>query len=183
MTAGRVVPLADGYPQLCRDVTRSLARGARRLAEDQAVITFDRDPGAIAAQHGEITAAWKDRNRDARRAADEDRWRAGWDRAGELATLRIGGQLAAWLLARTAGDVYEVIAAQMAGDFRRHCPGLVLEGVTTARAMAGPEPWPPLPDVIEAILKAAELRLAGGGHAAHRLLDWGPGYPGKLLTR
>jgi hypothetical protein len=188
VTAGRLVPLSrdNGYPQLGRDVTRSLARGTRVLAADAGVVIgFDRDPAVLATRWYEITAARTARNLGARppRPVDLAGWRHAWARATELATLRIGGQLAAWLIARPGPAVYEVIAGQMNGPWRDRRPGLVLEAVVVARALAGATPWPPMPDLIEDILKAADLRLSGGGYAAHSGLDWGAGHPEKLLTR
>lgn len=184
MTAGRFVPLGHGYPPFCEDVTRSVARAGRRLAGENAVITFDRDPEAIAAAWYDVTAARAARNL----AADPPRpvgltgWRHAWGQAGELATLRVGGDIAAWLIARTGPDVYEVIAGQMNGKHRRLLPGIALEAVVLARAMCGPAPWPPLPELIENLLKA-DLYLCGGGYAPHAVLDWGPGHPETLLTR
>lgn len=185
---GRFVRLAGGYPRLCRDVTRNLARGARLLAADADAGTavaavFDHDPDALSRCWYEITAARATRNLEAARPVDLTGWRRAWGQAGELATLRVGGQLAAWLIARPGRNGYAVLAGQMAGRHRTRRPGTVLEALVLARAMAGPQPWPPLPDLIEAALKAVRVELRGGGYEAHAWLDWGPGHPDKLLTR
>lgn len=185
MTAGQWVWLGGGYPPLVRDVTRNLARAARELAAAgvPVVAAFDRSPVLLASRRYEITAAYAARKLDARRPLDLTGWRHSWDATTELATLRIGGQLAAWLAARPSGDVYQVLAGQMNSRLRAYRPGYALEALAVARALAGAQPWPAQPDVIEGILKAVTLRQHGGEFAAHGWLNWGPGHPGALLTR
>jgi hypothetical protein len=176
--------LGGGYPQLCRDVNRNLARAARALAGLDAAVTFDRDPAVLAAARPEVTAARAARLAGTGRPADPDGWAATWGQAAELVTLRAGGELAGWLLAAAgAGDTYRVLAAQMAGPFAGARPGYACDALAMARAMAGPAPWPPLPDLIEALCKAAPVTLAGGGYRPYQWLYWGEGHPGKLLTR
>lgn len=174
--------LGGGYPWLSADTRRNLEKGTRRLTGDDAAAVFTRDPAAIAAQRAEITAARRQRLDDTGRPAGEPQWDATWAQASELATLRIGGQLAAWLLARPADGTYRVLAGQMAGQFRDRRPGRALEAIAAARALAGPLPWPPLPDVIEALLKAVTVRLDGAGYEPCGWLDWGEGHPEALLT-
>ena len=184
MTGGRLVRLRDGYPELCPDVTRNLDRGARQLAQDPAVTAvFDRDPARIAAAWHEVTAARAARRLGAGRPVDLTAWRHDWAQATELATLRIGGQVAAWLIARPGPAGYRVLAGQMADQYRRRRPGTVLEALVVARALAGPQPWPPLPDLIEGVLKVVTVTLDGPGYVPHAVLDWGPGHPDTLLTR
>lgn len=185
MTAPEWVRLGGGYPPLIRDVTRNLARAARELAAAgvPVVAAFDRDPAVLDACRYEITAAYAARKLDAERPLDLAGWRHSWQATTELATLRIGGDLAAWLTARPDGDVYQVLAGQMNSRLRSYRPGYALEALTAARALAGAQPWPALPDVIEGVLKAVTLRQHGGEFAPHGWLNWGPGHPGSLLTR
>jgi hypothetical protein len=179
-----VVWLGGGYPELCDDITRNLEKAARRLADNpgSAVVTFTRDPDAVAAQHDEITATYRDRNEATRRDVDLARWERTWATATELATLRVGGQLAAWLLASPDPPIYRVLAGQMAHPLRRLIPGRALESVAVARALAGPTPWPAFPDVIETILKTVSVRQADGTCQPCAWLDWGQGHPETLLT-
>ena len=183
---GRWAWLGGGYPELCTDVLRNLARAARALTgAGDAVVTFDRDPAAMAAHWYEITAARAARNLAASppRPVGLTAWRRAWGQASELATLRAGGELAAWLLADPQPSGYLVLAGQMTARHRHLRPGYALEALVVARALAGPEPWPALPDPIEAVLKAVQVRQLGGRYGAHAWLDWGPGHPGTLLTR
>jgi hypothetical protein len=187
VTAARYAWLGDGYPPLIGDVLRNIAKSARRLGEaGDTVITFTRDPAAIAAARYEITAARAARNLAAAppRPVDLTGLRHALAGATEMATLRVHGQLAAWLLAVPAGRIYRVLAGQMAHRLRGLLPGYGLESIVTARAMAGLPPWPPLPEPVEATLKAVDIiELAGSGYTPHPWIDWGPGHPGKLLTR
>src|SRR5206468_3846229 len=114
-------------------------------------VTFGQDPAALAASWYEVTAARAARNlaADPPRPVDLAGWRRDWGRAGELAALRIGGELAAWLIAAPGPGTYRVLAGQMAGPFADRRPGRALEALVVARAMAGPQPWPALPDPVE----------------------------------
>lgn len=149
-TAGR-------YPGLAGNITRNLRRGAAALAAERAraTVRFDRHPDALAAQRPEIAQAYKQRNADTGRDVDEDWFDRAWAAAGELATLRVGGQLAAWALARPAPPVYRALAGQMVPGWERYRPGRILEAVLVARVVTDP---------------------------AFPLLDWGPGHPAALLT-
>jgi Acetyltransferase (GNAT) domain len=157
VTGGRYVWTAGRYPQLRRDRRRRLRQGGAELAADRchARIRFERNPDALAMQRPEITQAYKQRNADAGRDIDEDWLDRAWAAAGELATLRIGGQLAAWDLAVPGPVVYRVLAGQMVPGFERYRPGQLLEAALVARVVTDP---------------------------AFPVLDWGPGHPGALLT-
>jgi hypothetical protein len=158
VTAGRVVWVGGSYPRLRRDITRNLRRGSAELAAAgyRARVRFDRHPDALAVQRPDIAQAYKERNAAAWRDIDEDWFDTTWAQAAELATLRIGGQLAAWALGQDGPSVYRVLAGQMVPGWERYRPGRLLEAVLVARVATDP---------------------------AFPVLDWGPGHPGALLTR
>jgi hypothetical protein len=149
----RVVWLDGAYPALSGDITRNLRKGSRALAAARlrARVRFDHP----AAYQAEITRAWEARCAQAGRDADRQEWRGVWAQATELATLRIGGQLAAWALGRATPPAYAVLAGQMVPGFERYRPGRLLEAALLGRVLTDP---------------------------ACCLVDWGEGHPEALLT-
>jgi len=167
-----------GYPELGPGIRSGLARRSKRLMRDRVRgrIRFESDPGARRALHPEIMAAYLARCED-----------AGWDpdvpwleslltEADEIATLRFGGELAAWLLAVASGTVaYRVLAAEMVPGFRRYQPARFLETALLARVMTEPHP-PSHPGL---------LRRKGCQQPAkrYRYVDWGlTADPGTLVV-
>ena len=144
------VSLEAGYPPLRRDIRRNLRQGAAALAADRvtARITFSPPEPVLLA---ELAGAYAARNALAGRVTDWCWWASACDTATEAGVLRIGGKLAAWTLAESAGPVLRVLAGQMVPGWERYRPGRLLEAVLLARAVT----------------------------AGHAWVDWGYGHPGR----
>jgi hypothetical protein len=137
------VSLADGYPRLRRDVRRRLRQGSAALAADRlrARISFTPLDGDARDLYAGICSAYVRRNEAAGRPVDLAGFGVAWGRATEAGTLRIGGKLAAWLLAVPGPDAYLVLAGQMAPGWERYRPGRLLEAVMLGRALAAGYRW------------------------------------------
>lgn len=118
---------ADVSGLFSKDIRRNLRCGAARVlaAGLDEEIRYDREPSVLAAVRGEIEAAHRARDVDARRPGDLDDaatlayWRAFYDilaAAGQLevVTLRYGGRLAAYTVAITDYPAYRVFDSRMA---------------------------------------------------------------------
>ena len=136
---GRVVRLDGGPPPLSRDIRRNLRQGRQRLAADglAAEITFHPGPAAVPRLRAEVTTAYVARCWLAARPLDLPGLARSWAQATEAGVLRIGGELAAWLLAAPGPQAYLVLAGQMAPGFGRYRPGRLLEAAVLDRAAAG----------------------------------------------
>lgn len=149
--------LAAGLPRYGRSVRRRLRQGSDLIAAKHgyraARITVCR--GGLAGLRGEITAAWQARNDQAGRAADRAAWAALYGRAEVAVTLRIGGRVAAWALARPgAPGALDVLAGQMHPDFRDYNPGRLAEAALIGWALA----------------------------EGFDRIEWGPGHPEALIA-
>jgi CelD/BcsL family acetyltransferase involved in cellulose biosynthesis len=121
-------------------VRRSLIRSGRRLrqARVREETGFERDPGRLAGLRAEIEAVHLARDDDAGRPSDLDDpvrarfWRAVYAlHAGsgelEVATLRLDGELAAYVAGIDDFPAYRVLAGRHAPKWRQYSPGRRLE--------------------------------------------------------
>jgi GNAT acetyltransferase-like protein len=138
---GAPLPLAD-------DLLRSLARSGRRLRRDRSreEITVEREPSRLLPLWNEITAVHLACDDYAGRPSELDDpvraefWRRVYHlhtRSSELevVTLRLGGDLAAYVAAIGDGSAYRVIAGRSAPKWRPYTAGRRLE--TRAARWAG----------------------------------------------
>ena len=95
----------------------------------------------------EVEAVHVSRDRAQRRASDLDRpaerefWRhvvssSAWE--VEIATLRLDGRLAAYVVALLDGNAYRVFDGRMSTDFQDYSPGRIIESAALDRALAEP---------------------------------------------
>src|SRR5260370_1067598 len=137
----------------------TLARGSRRRRDgsghgmgQQAVretIEFEREPARLAALRDEIEAVHRARDHDAGRVSDLDGtagvvfWRSVYDvhaARGELevATLRLDGHLAAYVIALVDSPAYRVFDGRFAPAWRPCPPGRRLEAAVVDHARRTP---------------------------------------------
>jgi hypothetical protein len=152
--------LTHGYPRFRRDIRRRLRQGSDRMTARYGVrsglLRTDRDPAAVAALRTEITSAWLARNLDAGRDTSRAAWDELYDLAREVVTLRVGGELAAWVLARPGDISLDVLAGQMVPGFEDLFPGRAVEAFLVTRAVTD---------------------------RRHEILSWGDGsHPGSLIA-
>jgi hypothetical protein len=137
------VPLAPG-------IRSGLDRSGRRIRRHALTetIRFDRDPARLARLRDEIEAVHLARDHDAGRVSDlDDRaglafWRSvyeGHAARGELevATLRLDGHLAAYVIALVDSPVYRVFDGRFASKWRLYAPGRRLEAAVVKHARRG----------------------------------------------
>jgi hypothetical protein len=130
---------------------KQLRKAHNRLAVDgvEAVTAFTRDPGDVAVLLGEIEHTHRARERDARRTSDLDAapglrfWRAAIvDHAArgevEVATLRLDGDVAAYVVSLLDGDAFRVFDGRCATASARYSPGRLLETAVLERTLADP---------------------------------------------
>ena len=138
-----------GY--LSRNTHRSLKKAHNRLERDGHVVTmaFDRDPGAVASLLGDIERVHRQRDHDLHRVSDLDNpaeldfWRRvillhTMRGEVEIATLRIDGSLAAYVVSLLDGSSYRVYDGPFDTDFAHLAPGRLLESAALERALADP---------------------------------------------
>ena len=132
-------------------IRRGLDRSGHRIGRHglAETIRFEREPGRLAALRDEIEAVHRARDRDAGRLSDLDDdagtafWRSVYDlHAGrgelEVATLRLDGHLAAYVIALTDGPAYRVFDGRFAPAWRQYSPGRRLEAAVVDHARRGP---------------------------------------------
>jgi hypothetical protein len=159
--------LTRGYPRFQRSIRRRLRQGSDRMAQAYGTrsgrLHTDTSPAAVAALRAEITDAWLDRNLQAGRDADLAAWHELYDRAREVTTLRVGGKLAAWVIARPRPASLEVLAGQLVPGYEDLFPGRAVEAHLIARAMTDTRPlrwWQREPE-----FRYATIRWGDGSHA------------------
>lgn len=143
------VQLAEGIVPLRPGVQRTLRRAARRIAAGGPAeeIRFIRDPDSLLAMRPEIEAVHRARDHSAARPCDLDDpaalafWRVAYSihaARGELevATLRLGGRLAAYTVAFTDPPAYRVFDSRMAPGWPQYAPGRRLEAAVLDRALS-----------------------------------------------
>ena len=134
------VPLAPG-------IRSGLDRSGRRIRRHALIetIRFDRDPAGLARLRDEIEAVHQARDHDAGRVSDlDDRaglafWRSVYDRHAargelEVATLRLDGHLAAYVVALVDSPAYRVFDGRFAPKWRLYAPGRRLEAAVMEHA-------------------------------------------------
>jgi CelD/BcsL family acetyltransferase involved in cellulose biosynthesis len=125
---------------------RSIVRSGRRIrqARLREEIGFEREPRRLAELRSEVEAVHLARDDDAGRASDLDDpararfWRAAYDlhaASGELevATLRLGGDLAAYVVGLDDYPAYRVADGRHAPKWRQYSPGRRLEAWVAER--------------------------------------------------
>ena len=158
LPAGRVVPASPvpgiGFTQdevaLAHGIRRGLDRSGHRIRRHglAETIRFERSPARLAALRDEIEAVHRARDHDAGRPSDLDDdagtafWRSVYDlHAGrgelEVATLRLDGYLAAYVVALTDGRAYRVFDGRFAPAWRPYSPGRRLEAAVLDHARRG----------------------------------------------
>jgi hypothetical protein len=137
------VPLAAG-------IRSGLDRSGRRIRRHALAETiwFEREPAGLARLRDEIEAVHQARDHDAGRVSDlDDRaglafWRSVYDghaARGELevATLRLDGHLAAYVIALVDSPAYRVFDGRFAPKWRLYSPGRRLEAAVVEHARRG----------------------------------------------
>jgi Acetyltransferase (GNAT) domain len=127
-------------------VRSGLDRSGRRIATDglSETVDFERRHFPLLELRPQIEAAHRARDRDVGRASDLDEpdgyrfWRSAYDyhaARGELevATLRFGGELAAYVVAFVDPPVYRVFDGRFVPTFRRYSPGRRVEAAVLER--------------------------------------------------
>ena len=134
---------------LSKSMRKQLRRAQNKIHNDglDMTISFDRGRAVTLELIDEVEAVHVSRDRHARRDSDLDRpaerefWRRvcespnnGWE--VEIATLRLDGSLAAYVVALLDGDTYRVYDGRMATEFRHYSPGRLVEAAALSRAMS-----------------------------------------------
>jgi CelD/BcsL family acetyltransferase involved in cellulose biosynthesis len=158
LPAGRAVP-APPVPGIgfSRDevtfapgIRRGLDRSGQRIGRHALTeeIGFEREPARLAKLREEIEAVHLARDHDAGRVSDLDDpsgaafWRSVYDlhaASGELevATLRLDGHLAAYVIALVDPPAYRVFDGRFAPPWREYSPGRRLEAAVVEHARRG----------------------------------------------
>ena len=136
---------------LTKSKRKQLRRATRRIENDELDMTigFDRGRAITSDLIDEVEEVHVSRDRDARRNSDLDRpaerefWRrvveaANGDWEIEIASLRLDGQLAAYVVAILDGDVYRVYDGRMSTTFQDYSPGRLVEAAALSRAISDP---------------------------------------------
>ena len=135
-------PVAFG-PGIRSGLDRSSQRIRQHALSEE--IQFERDPDRLAKLRGEIEDVHLARDHDAGRESDLDDtagvaiWRSVYDLHAvrgelEVATLRLDGHLAAYVIAFTDRPAYRVFDGRFAPPWRRYSPGRRLEAAVVDRA-------------------------------------------------
>jgi len=132
---------------LAPGIRRGLDRSGHRIRQHalSETIHFEREPARLATLRDEIEAVHRARDHDAGRVSDLDGaagtafWRSVYDlhaASGELevATLRLDGHLAAYVVALVDPPVYRVFDGRFAPSWRRYSPGRRLEAAVVDHA-------------------------------------------------
>ncbi len=155
LPAGRAVPappvpgIAFTHDEvtLAPGIRRGLDRSGHRIGQHalRETIEFEREPARLAALRDEIEAVHRARDHDAGRVSDLDGtagvvfWRSVYDvhaARGELevATLRLDGHLAAYVIALVDSPAYRVFDGRFAPAWRHYSPGRRLEAAVVDHA-------------------------------------------------
>ncbi len=134
---------------LSKNMRKQLRRSTNKIhaAGLEMTIAFDRGKAITAELIDEVEAVHVSRDRSARRQSDLDRpserdfWRRvvegglehEWE--VEVATLRLDGELAAYVVALLDGDVYRVYDGRMNTDWQDYSPGRLVESAALNRAL------------------------------------------------
>jgi diguanylate cyclase (GGDEF)-like protein len=136
---------------LSKNMRKQLRRSRNKISAEGLTlsIAFDRGHAISSELIDEVEAVHVSRDRAARRASDLDRpaerefWRrivegGRWEWEVEIASLRLDGQLAAYVVALLDGDVYRVYDGRMNTAFEDYSPGRLVESAALERALIDP---------------------------------------------
>ncbi|MEL7156795.1 MAG: GNAT family N-acetyltransferase, partial [Actinomycetota bacterium] len=136
---------------LSKSMRKQIRRAKNKIsaAELEMSMAFDRGQAISMELIDEVESVHVARDRDARRNSDLDRpserafWRrvveaAGGDWEVEIATLRLDGNLAAYVVAILDGDTYRVYDGRMNTEWAHFSPGRLIEAAALSRAMSDP---------------------------------------------
>jgi hypothetical protein len=158
LPAGRAVPappvpgigLTHDEVTFAPGIRRGLNRSGHRIGQHTLTetIQFEREQARLAGLRDEIEAVHRARDHDAGRVSDLDDisgvafWRSVYDRhaaSGELevATLRLDGHLAAYVIALVDPPAYRVFDGRFAPKWRLYSPGRRLEAAVVDHARRG----------------------------------------------
>ena len=136
---------------LSKSMRKQLKRAKAKILNEgkEMTIGFDRGRAISLDLIDEVEAVHLARDRDARRNSDLDRpserefWRrvveateGDWEI--EIASLRLDGELAAYVVALLDGETYRVYDGRMSSEYREYSPGRLIEAAALSRAMTDP---------------------------------------------
>ncbi len=139
----------DASDVLSKSMRKQLRRAQNKISKSglELAISFDRGKAITTELIDEIESVHISRDRHARRDSDLDRpaerefWRqvceapiGRWE--VEIASLRLGGKLAAYVVALLDGNTYRVYDGRMNTEFQHYSPGRLIEAAALARAIA-----------------------------------------------
>jgi CelD/BcsL family acetyltransferase involved in cellulose biosynthesis len=136
---------------LSKNLRRQLRKCRNRLAEDgvEPTMEFVRDRAALGPVLDEVEAVHRGRDHAVGRRSDIDDptglalWRGAIERhieldAVEIAVLRVGAQMVAYVVSLLDHDVYRVLDGRFETAWERYSPGRLLETATLGHAMEDP---------------------------------------------
>ena len=136
---------------LSKSMRKQLRRAHRKIENEglELTIAFDRGDAISNSLIDEVEAVHVSRDRHARRNSDLDRpaerefWRRvveanGSDWEVEIASLRLNGSLAAYVVALLDGDTYRVYDGRMSTEHQDYSPGRLVEAAALGRALSDP---------------------------------------------
>lgn len=136
---------------LSKNLRRQLRKCGNRLADDgiEPTMEFVRDRAALGPLLDEVEAVHRSRDHAVGRRSDIDDpaglalWRGAIERhieldAVEIAALRVGPTLVAYVVSLLDGDLYRVLDGRFETAWERYSPGRLLETATLGHAMADP---------------------------------------------
>lgn len=136
---------------LSKSKRKQLRRATKRITDAglDMNISFDRGRAISPVLIDEVEAVHVSRDRDARRNSDLDRpaEREFWRRIVEapndeweieIASLRLDGELAAYVVAILDGDTYRVYDGRMSTEYQHYSPGRLVEAAALSRAISDP---------------------------------------------
>ena len=151
--AGPPVPgigFTDHEVTFAPGIRRGLDRSGHRIGQHALTeeIGFEREPARLAKLRDELEAVHRARDHDAGRVSDLDEaagatfWRSVYDRHAargelEVATLRLDGHLAAYVIALLDPPAYRVFDGRFAPPWRAYSPGRRLEAAVVDHAWRG----------------------------------------------
>ena len=136
---------------LSKGLRKQLRKAQNRLDDDgvEATVAFDHDPATVSLLLDEVERTHRARERDARRTSDLESqpglrfWRSvilEHAARGELevASLRFGPELAAYVVSLLDARTYRVFDGRCVTSWGRYSPGRILETATLQRALGDP---------------------------------------------
>ena len=144
------IGFTDDEVTFAAGIRRGLDRSGHRIGRHALTeeIGFEREPARLARLRDEIEAVHRARDHDTGRVSDLDEvagvafWRSVYDRHAardelEVATLRLDGHLAAYVIALIDPPAYRVFDGRFAPPWRAYAPGRRLEAAVVDHARRG----------------------------------------------